>query len=229
MNAKLSQKAYELVRMTDCVAIKPNQTFEDIKKLVAYAKEYDFFLVYGLQCYNEYMLRELKGSNTLVGGAIGCASSAGEECLEEKIASAKHWMDVGCQELDMFINVPALRSKQYDLVEKEMKAIRDIAVNTPLKALIQSPMLSDEEIKIVSEMAVAAKFDFVKTASGFYGGTTIEQVKIIKEAVGNKAQIKAAGGVDGLAMIEELKALGVTRFGLSYGKVLKLIDELADK
>lgn len=221
----MTQKAYELARMLDSVRINPRDTFEDMKQLVADAKKYDYWLVYGLSCYNEYLIQELKGTKTLVGGAVGCASSAGEESTEEKVFAAKHWVEIGCHELDMFMNVPMLRSGMHDKVLEEVQKIREMAPGI-LKVIIQSPMLNPEEIKIASEICVQAKADFVKTASGFYGPTTVEQVKIIKETVGDRAQIKAAGGVNGIEMIEELKALGVTRFGLSNPKSVAILDEL---
>ena len=86
--------------------------------------------------------------------------------------------------------------------------------------------MTDEEIKIASEIVAEGGADFVKTSTGFFGPTTIEAVKILKDAVGDKCQIKAAGGVQGLPMIEELKALGVTRFGLSNAKTVGIIEEL---
>ncbi|MBQ9942280.1 MAG: deoxyribose-phosphate aldolase [Christensenellaceae bacterium] len=226
MPVQMSEKAYELVRMTDSVAIGQRHTFADIQDLIACAKKYDFYLVYGLQCYNEYIVKELKGTNTKVGGAVGAASSFGEESLEEKIFAAKRWVEVGCDELDMFSNVSAIRSGKYDLVLKEMKAIREIAGDRITKAIIHTPLLSPEEIKIASQICVEAKIDFVKTSNGYYGPTTVEHVKIIKEAIGDKAQIKAAGGVAGLDMIAQLRAEGVTRLGLSYNKTLAYIEEL---
>ncbi len=73
----MTQKAYELARMLDSVRINPRDTFEDMKQLVADAKKYDYWLVYGLSCYNEYLIQELKGTKTLVGGAVGVIQRRG--------------------------------------------------------------------------------------------------------------------------------------------------------
>lgn len=221
----MTEKALAFARMVDSVAINARNTFDDIKQLVADAKKYHYFLIYGVACFNEYMIEQLKGTDTMVGGAVGNATGVGEEPTEFKVAMAKHWTEIGCGELDMFMNIPMLRSGMYDEVLKEVKAIRAAAPSI-LKVIIHTPLLTDEEIKIASQIVVEGGGDFVKTGSGFYGPTTIEAVKIIKDAIGGKCQIKAAGGVQGLPMIEELKALGVTRFGLSNTKTVGIMEEL---
>ncbi len=221
----MTEKALAFARMVDSVAINPRDTFDDIKKLVEDAKKYHYHLIYGLSCYNEYMIEQLKGTDTLVGGAIGEALGIGEPPVACKVAMAKHWVEIGCGELDMFMNISMLRSRMYDEVLKEIKAIRAVTSKI-LKVIIHTPLLTDEEIKIASEIVAEGGADFVKTSTGFFGPTTIEAVKILKDAVGDKCQIKAAGGVQGLPMIEELKALGVTRFGLSNAKTVGIIEEL---
>ena len=88
-------------------------------------------------------------------------------------------------------------------------------------------MLTNDEIKTASEIIVKAGGDFVKTGNGFYGPTTLEAVKIIKDTVGDKARIKAAGGIKGIDMVEELIELGVSRIGMSNPKTAKMMEELA--
>lgn len=113
----------------------------------------------------------------------------------------------------------------FDEVEKEIKAIR-AATPMILKVILNTPLLTNEEIKIACEMIVGAGCDFVKTGTGLYGPTTLEVVTLIKEAVVGKVQIKASGGITGLPMIEQLKKMGVTRFGLGNQKVVAMIEEL---
>lgn len=221
----MTEKALEFARMVDSVVINPRNTFEDVKYLVECAKKYHYYLVYGISCFNEYMIEQLKGTDTMVGGAVGNSTGVGEEPVAFKVAQAKHWVEMGCGELDMFMNVPMLRSGMYDEVLAEVKAIRAVAPSI-LKVIIHTPLLTDEEIKIASQIICQAGADFVKTGAGFYGPTTIDAVKIIKSSISGNTQIKAAGGIDGLPMIEELKALGVTRFGLSNSKTEKIIEEL---
>jgi deoxyribose-phosphate aldolase len=189
------------------------------------AREYHYHNVYVNPSFTEYMVGKLKGSGVLVGGAAGNTTGVGEEPFEFKVAAVRRWLAAGCGEIDMFMNVPFLRSGMYDEVKKELKAVRD-ATPTVLKVIIQTPLLSDEQIKIASQLIVEAGCDFVKTGSGFYGPTTIEAVRLIRDTVGDKVQIKASGGIDGLGMIEQLKAIGVTRLGLSNPKAVALVGEL---
>jgi len=93
---------------------------------------------------------------------------------------------------------------------------------TALKVIIQTPLLTDEQIKIAPELIIQTGCDFVKTGPGFYGPTTIEAEQLVE----NRAQVKAAGGINRLYMIEKLKVIGVTRFGISNAKIVALLEEL---
>ncbi len=217
--------ARDFVAMLDSVAINPRDTLAEVDYLAECAKKYHFHIVYVNQSFTEYMIDKLRGVDVLVGGTVGNTTGVGEEPVEFKVAAARHWIDVGCGEIDMFMNVPFLRSGMYDEVKKELKAVRDVTPKL-LKVIIQTPLLSDEQIRIASELVVETGCDFVKTGSGFYGPTTVEAVQVIKDTIGNRAQIKAAGGINGLAMIEQLKSIGVTRFGMSNSKVGALIEGL---
>lgn len=221
----MNQKALEFTAMVESVAINPRDTIHEVDYLADCAKKYHYHIVYVNQSLSPYMINKLKGTGVLVGGAVGNTTGVGEEPVEFKVAIAKHWVEIGCGELDMFMNIPYLRSGMYDEVKKELKAVRDVTP-TLLKVIIHTPLLTAEETKIASELIVEAGCDFVKTGSGFYGPTTIEAVKLIKDTIGSRAQIKAAGGISGLSMIEELKAIGVTRFGLSNPKTVAIVEEL---
>ena len=221
----MNKKAEEFVAMLDSVAINPRDTIAEVDYLAECAKKYHYHIVYVNQSFTEYMINKLRGTDVLVGGTVGNCTGVGEEPLEFKVAAARHWIDLGCGEIDMFLNVPFLRSGMYDEVKKELKAVRDVTP-TLLKVIIHTSLLTDEQIRIASELVVETGCDFVKTGTGFYGPTTIEAVQVIKDTIGNRAQIKAAGGVNGWEMIEQLKAIGVTRFGMSNSKVVPLIEEL---
>lgn len=221
----MNQKALDFTAMVESVAINPRDTIRDVDYLAECAKKHHYHIVYVNNSFTEYMLTKLKGTDVLVGGGIGNSTGVGEETVAFKVASAKHWIAAGCDELDMFMNVPYLRSGMYDEVKKELKAVRDVTP-TILKVIIHTPLLTNEEIKIASELIVDTGCDFVKTGAGFYGPTTIESVQLIKDTIGNRAQIKAAGGIVGLPMIEQLKAMGVTRIGLSNSKTVEIVEEL---
>jgi deoxyribose-phosphate aldolase len=221
----MNQKTLDFISMVDAVAINPRDTVKEVDFLAECAVKYGYHLVFVSQCFTEYIIKKLKGTGVSVGGGIGNSTGVGEEPTGFKIVSAKHWAALGCIELEMFLNVPYLRSGMYDEVRQELKAIREIAPAI-LKVIINTPLLTDEQIKIACEMIMETGCDYIKTGTGFYGPTTVEAVRIIKETVGDKVKIKASGGVTGLAMIDELKHIGVTRFGLSNTKMVAMIQEI---
>ncbi len=218
-------KAQDLINIVDSVAINPRDTKKDVDALIDDAVKYGYKLIFPLACFNEYAIERLKGTSTKVGGGVGNSLGVGEEPMEVKIAAAKHWVEAGCGEIEMFMNVPKLRSAMYDEVLFELKTIRDI-VPVTFKVIIHTPLLTKDEIKTACEMVVESGADFVKTTTGFFGPTTVEDVRTIKDAVGDKIQIKASGGVSSLEMIQELMDIGVTRFGLSNAKAVRFINEL---
>jgi deoxyribose-phosphate aldolase len=171
------------------------------------------------------MIGKLKGTGTMVGGGIGNSTGAGEEPFAFKLASAKHWAQAGCGEIEMFINVPFMRSGMYDEVEREVRAVRD-AVPTVFKLILNTPLLSDEQIRIACEIAIGAGCDYVKTGTGVFGPTRLETVALIRQTVGQRIKIKASGGISDLETIEQLKSLGVTRLGISNTKLLGMIETL---
>jgi deoxyribose-phosphate aldolase len=211
--------------MTEAVCIGNDVTYQDIVGLAASAKKYHFLMAYAPTCFAKYLVEMLKGSPILIGAPV-TGSDYGADPTEIKIALAKYFLDLGCTELDMMINLMYLQSKMYDEVLDDIKQVRKAAGHVCLKVIIESPLLTEEEIKIACRMVMDGGADYVKTSTGTYGKTTVEQVKLIRETVGDKIKIKAAGGINGVGMIQELIDLGVSRFGLSYKKAEAIADEL---
>jgi len=160
----------------------------------------------------------------VIGGIVN-STGAGEEPLEFKLEAAKHWAKAGCGELELFLNIPYMRSGMYDEVEKEVKIVRS-ATPTILKLILNTPLLTDEQIQIACEIAINTGCDFVKTGTGFFGPTKLESVALIHQTVGQRIQIKAAGGISDFMTIEQLRFLGVTRLGISNKKLLGMIESL---
>jgi deoxyribose-phosphate aldolase len=174
------------------------------------------------------MIEKLKGTGVKVGGGIGNSTGAGEEPFAFKLASVKHWVKAGCGEIEMFLNIPFMRSGMFDEAQKEIKAIRN-ETSTVFKLILNTPLLTDEQIQIACEMAVNAGCDFVKTGTGVFGPTKMESVALIRQTVGDRIRIKASGGISDLETIDQLKSLGVTRLGISNTKLLGMIGELEEE
>ena len=204
-----------LSKYIDHTLLKQDATQDQIKTLCEEAAEHVFASV----CVNPYWVSyasELLADSeakvcTVIGFPLGANTSA------TKAFEAKNAIENGANEIDMVINVGELKAGHFDVVEKDIAAVVEAShPKAIVKVIIETCLLTKEEIVKACELSVAAKADFVKTSTGFStGGATFEDVKLMKETVGDKALVKASGGVrskeDALKMIE----LGADRLGTS--------------
>lgn len=143
-----------------------------------------------------------------------------------KVFEAKKAIEDGASEIDMVINVGALKDKDYDLVENEIRRIKEAIGKNILKVIIETCYLTDEEKVKACELAVNANADFVKTSTGFgTGGATFEDVELMKKTVGDKAKVKASGGVRDFETAKKYIELGAERLGTSSGIAIVTGDE----
>ena len=189
---------------------------EVIEKLCAEAREYDFKSVCVNPCNVALAKKLLEGSDVLVCTVVGFP--LGQNTTATKLFETKEAIENGAREIDMVINVAKLKDQDYDYVKNEIKVLKDACGSLTLKVIIETCYLTKDEIRKVSELALEAGADFVKTSTGFgTGGALVEDVAIMKSVVGNKAYVKASGGVkthaDAMKMIEA----GADRIGTSNG------------
>ena len=214
----------DINKYIDHTKLKAMAQKEEIKKLCDEAKEYKFYSV----CVNgsnvAYAYEQVKDSDVKVAAVVGFP--LGAMSMEAKIFESKKAIEDGASEIDMVINIGALKDKDYDYVEKEISEIKKEIGNNILKVIIETCYLTDDEKIKACELSVASKADFVKTSTGFgTGGATFEDVKLMKEVVGNKAQVKASGGVKNFKTVKKYIELGATRLGTSSGiEIIKGIE-----
>lgn len=214
----------ELNRYVDHTLLKTTATKEEIKKLCDEAKEYKFYSVCVNGANTAFAYDEVKGTDVKVATVVGFP--LGAMSMESKIFEAKDAIENGASEIDMVINVGALKSKDYEFVEKEIAGVKEAIGKNILKVIIETCYLTDSEKVKACELAVSAKADFVKTSTGFgTGGATFEDVKLMKEAVGSKAKVKASGGIRDLKTARKYIELGAERLGTSSG--INIIKELS--
>lgn len=204
-----------IAKMIDHTILKAFATENDVKQLCKEAKEYNFFSV----CINpaniELAKKELEGSNVKVCTVIGFP--LGANTSEVKAFETDDAIKKGADEVDMVINIAALKDKKYDYVLNDIKAVVDASNKRALvKVIIETCYLNDEEKKIACELSVKAGADYVKTSTGFgTGGSTPEDIKLMRDVVGPNIGVKASGGVrnqkDAKAVIEA----GCSRIGAS--------------
>jgi len=203
-------------KMIDHTVLKADTPLETVKRICDEAMEYGFASVCINPCHVAYCADYLKDSDvnvcTVIGFPLGANTSA-VKAFETKDAIAN-----GADEIDMVMNIGALKDKNYDLVRDDVKAVVEAANGTLVKVILETCLLTEDEIKKACELCVEAKADYVKTSTGFSTrGATIEDVRIMKEAVHGKAKVKAAGGVRTPEDMVNIVAAGADRIGTSAG------------
>ena len=206
----------QLANMIDHTNLKAFADDAAFEKLCDEAKKYNFKMVAINPAQTVRCKKKLEGSPVHVGAAIGFP--LGQTTLECKIFETKDAIANGADEIDMVMNIGALKDKNYDLVRDDVKAVVEAANGTLVKVILETCLLTEDEIKKACELCVEAKADYVKTSTGFSTrGATIEDVRIMKEAVHGKAKVKAAGGVRTPEDMVKIVAAGADRIGTSAG------------
>lgn len=204
-----------VAKMIDHTILKPNVTDADVIMVCTEAKEYGFFSV----CVNPYFVplvaKELQGTDVKVTSVIGFPLGASTTFI--KAAEAKKAVEDGANEIDMVINVSALKDGKYDFVQNDIAAVVDaIKGKAILKVILETCLLTKEEIVKGCELSKAAGAQFVKTSTGFStGGATVEDVKLMKQTVGDALEVKASGGVRDYDTAMAVIQAGATRIGAS--------------
>ena len=200
----------------DHTLLKPTAIPSDIEKLCQEAKDYKFQAVCVNGCYTKFAKEQLKNSQVKLAVVVGFP--LGAMSTESKVFEAKDSVANGADEIDMVINLGWLKSGKLELVEREISEIKKAIGHKVLKVIIETCYLTQDEKIKACELAVKAGADFVKTSTGFgEGGATLEDVKLMKKVVGNKAKIKASGGIKNRATALKFISLGVSRIGTSSG------------
>lgn len=202
-------------KMIDHTLLKADATEDMIKKLCKEAKEHEFAAV----CINPYYVvlanEILKDSEVKVATVIGFP--LGANTSEVKTFETENAIKNGADEVDMVINIGALKSKNYDLVREDIKAVVDAAKDKALvKVIIETCLLNEEEKRIACKIAKEVGADFVKTSTGFStGGATVEDVKLMREIVGENMGVKASGGIRDYEKAKAMVDAGASRIGAS--------------
>ena len=196
----------------DHTNLKADATFDQIKKLVDEAVEYDFYSV----CVNSSYVKFIRDYNKDIKIAAVVGFPLGAMTKDSKVFEAKEAIRDGACEIDMVINVGRLKSEDYFYVEDEIRAIKEAIGDNILKVIIETCLLTEDEKVKACKLALNAGADFVKTSTGFStGGATVADIKLMKEAVEGKIKVKASGGIhtrkEALALIEA----GADRIGAS--------------
>ncbi len=205
----------------DHTLLKQDASEDAIKHLCQEAREWDFKSVCINPFYLDLVKQELKGTDVLACTVIGFP--LGQMTTASKIFETKDAINHGADEIDMVINISKLKANDRNYCVAEINAIKKVCENLILKVIVETCLLSNDEIKRAAEIVLSSNADFIKTSTGFStSGATLEGVKIFKSVVGDKKLIKAAGGVRSHADLIEFIDAGANRIGTSSGvKLMK--------
>ncbi len=206
-------------KFIDNTLLKADALNDDIKSLCLESKKYNFKSVCINPSFIELAKKELDGSDVLVCTVIGFP--LGSMTTESKVFETEDAILRGADEIDMVINISKLKEKDDFYVKNEIKLIKNACKNHVLKVIIECCLLTDEEKVRACLLAKEAGADFVKTSTGFSKhGATVEDVKLMRETVGPKMGVKAAGGVRTHDEMIQMIEAGATRIGTSSGAKL---------
>ena len=200
----------------DHTILKPEATEADIAKLCGEAKEYGFYAVCVNSCYVPLAAGLLEGTDVKVASVVGFplgACSTGVKAFETEYACSE-----GADEIDMVIHVGALKEKRYDYVREDIATVVAVALeyDAIVKVILETCLLTDEEIVKACELSREAGAAFVKTSTGFSKeGATAHHVSLMKRTVGEDLRVKASGGIRDLPKTLEMIEAGADRIGAS--------------
>ena len=214
----------DVSKYIDHTLLKPEASRAEIETLCAEAKRFDFASV----CVNPTWVRDcafaLYGSTVKVCTVVGFP--LGATLPDVKAYEARRTIFDGATEIDMVINIGALKSNDDEIVLRDIRHVVEVSHESCaiVKVILETALLSDEEKMRACRLAKAAGADFVKTSTGFSkGGATVADIALMRQAVGSEMGVKAAGGVKDLSSMREMIAAGATRVGASAG--VKIVQE----
>ncbi|OHB79989.1 MAG: deoxyribose-phosphate aldolase [Planctomycetes bacterium RBG_16_55_9] len=211
----------EIAKMIDHSLLRPELTSDDIRKGCEIARKYKVATVCCAPCDVHTVKALLVGSGVKTTTVIGFPH--GYNATATKVFEAEQAIKDGAVELDMVLNIGKLRSGDYFYVKEDIRAVVEAAHrrNVLVKVILENYYLTDEQKKTACRLCEEAGADFVKTSTGFAaGGATLEDLKLMRDNVSKKVQVKAAGGIRDLAMALKVRKIGCTRFGATQTEAI---------
>ncbi len=210
---------HALARLIDHTILKPDATEAQVARFCDEALDHGFRSVCVNSVHVPFVAARLRGSEVRVCAVVGFPLGAMPSAI--KAAETAAAIAAGAEEIDMVIPVGALKDGRHDAVQADIAAVRAACSGAVLKVIIECCLLTDDEKRVACRLSAAAGADFVKTSTGFStGGATVEDVALMREAVGPVLGVKASGGVRTPEAVQAMLAAGATRIGTSSGIAL---------
>jgi len=212
----MTQDPRTLAKSIDHTLLRPNSVRGDYQKLCAEAREHDFFSVCVPSSWVSFCRDKLNGTDVKLCTVVGFPF--GYSLTETKVTEAKESLKIGAHEIDMVMNVSALLSGDEHTVAEDILSVRDLGRSFVLKVILETCYLSDDQIRRACQICEDAGADFVKSSTG-YGpsGGAAEHIRLMRDSVSNRVQVKASGGIRDRATAELMISMGASRLGTSQG------------
>ena len=215
----------QLARMMDFSAVRAESDFNDMQRMAEAARVYHPIAVFSLPAWTP-VLQDLLSDrpDIALGGVVGFPS--GGDTTGSKMYQARQLLDMGCQELDMVINIGKLRSGFLDEVEQDIRAVVQAVNDTPVKVIFECGHLSDDQIREACHLSARAGARFVKTGTGWADSSNIaHHISLMHDCVGHSLGIKAAGGIRDLETLTDLYERGARRFGVGVDSAIRILEQ----
>lgn len=218
-----------LAQMIDVSAVRADSDLRDVRNVAKLATERCCIAAFSLPSFCETLVELLSHfPDVRVGGVVGFPG--GGETTAMKSAQARELIALGCSEIDMVINIGKMLSGDLRYVENDVASVKQTVGDIPLKVILECHYFDMDQIREAAECCVRAGADWVKTGTGWAATpTTLEQVRLLKQTVGDDARVKAAGGVRNLDTLLAMHQLGAERFGIGYKTASAIFEENANR
>lgn len=209
----------DIAKKIDHTMLKADASADTIKRYCKEAVEHKFASVCVNSCHVPLVSSQLKGSGVMTCCVVGFP--LGAMLTSAKAFEASESVKAGAEEVDMVINIGAVKDRNWDFVRDDIKAVVEASKPAIVKVIIETCLLTDEEKVKACELSEEAGAAFVKTSTGFStGGSTVEDIRLMRKTVGDRLQVKASGGIRTPEFARELVEAGADRIGAGNGIVL---------
>jgi deoxyribose-phosphate aldolase len=223
---RVSMNAHELSSMIDHSRLHPASTEDELRSFCDVVNKYRFAAAYVLPANLRFVSSRITNGVTKLGTGVGFPF--GTPTRRTKLFECEEVIQLGAEEIDVVINIGALKSRNYEAARKELEDIVHLSSPLIVKAILEVSYLTEEEITEGSMLCCDAGVAFVKTATGFGSrATTMRDIQLMVDAIRGRTGVKAAGGIGDIETLLAMYRIGVTRFGVSSGD--RIIDEFMSK
>lgn len=220
------QDLEDLVRLIDISCVQAFHTRNEIDLMIDAARKYRFYSVFTLPAFSGYVAEKLQNEPDICTGGVVSFPDGGAT-IHQKGRQAKELCEMGCDEIDMVMNFTAFKSKEYSYVMEDIITVIDNAGKAPVKVIIETPYLTELEIRKAVDLCILSGAAYVKTSTGWHSEKTkLRQIQIMASQSKGRIKLKAAGGIRTLETIQAMKMEGCSRFGLGLQSAIQVTKDM---